>query len=93
MSDGIEVSSLTIGASALSAILGAVAAWWKTKNSQPVRIDQQPVQVERPADSAFVTRRDCEYKMDCFRRDFVEEVRRLYDKIDEVKTLIVEGRK
>ena len=93
MSDGIEITGLTIGASAVSAIIAGLATWWKTKNKQPVEISNQPIGTTRPSDGSFVTQKDCEYRMGCFRRDFVEEVRRLYDKVDEVKVLIMKGQK
>ena len=93
MSDGIEITGLTVGASAVSAIVGALVAYLKTRTKQPVEISNQPIGTTRPSDGSYVTQKDCEYRMGCFRRDFVEEVRRLYDKVDEVKVLIVKGQK
>ena len=60
MEDGF---SLTIGASALSAIAGALVAYWKAKRSQPRKIENDPLNVSAEKKPVFVTIGECNRRM------------------------------
>lgn len=98
-STAVQGVTLVIGGAVslklIEGVFGLVKTWIDKKTAQkieqPVEVrTSEPVHVQRPVDTYYVTELNCEMRRTCMRKEFTEETKRIYDLIGTTQGMVID---